>query len=175
MLQSERLTLRAVEPTDADFMYDVENDPAAWLYADTVAPLSRRIIRDYAMNYNADPYSDGQLRLIATLRESSTPVGIVDLYEISARHRRACIGIYILPDFRRRGLASEAIAAIGDYASEALGLHKVWARISHDNHASEKAFSSAGFRLEATLKDWLLTSDGPSDINIYSKTLNPKP
>ena len=49
MLASARLILRAVEPIDADFMFEVENDPLAWRYSDTVAPLSRRQLRDYAL------------------------------------------------------------------------------------------------------------------------------
>ena len=66
MLHSQRLHLRALEPSDADFMYEVENDAQAWRYSDTIAPLSRKILRDYALTYDADPFTAGQLRLIIT-------------------------------------------------------------------------------------------------------------
>lgn len=38
MSEKQRLNIRALEPGDADFMYEVENDSSAWRYSDTVAP-----------------------------------------------------------------------------------------------------------------------------------------
>ena len=90
MSEKQRLNIRALEPGDADFMYEVENDSSAWRYSDTVAPLSRRILRDYALNYDADPFSAGQIRLIVTEEGNNTPVGIVDLYETFAASS-ACV------------------------------------------------------------------------------------
>lgn len=112
MILTDRLALRALEPTDADFMYDVENDSESWRYSDTVAPLSRKMLRDYALDYDADPFRAGQLRLIITDRQNGVPVGIADLYDISQRHRRAFAGIYIRPDFRGNGYAEEAVDAL---------------------------------------------------------------
>lgn len=81
------LRLRALEPEDADMMYEAENDEAAWKYSDYLAPLSRELLHHYALTYDAEPFRSGQLRLI--IEKDETPIGILDLMDISARHLRA--------------------------------------------------------------------------------------
>ena len=56
------LRLRALEPEDAAIMLQWENDRDGWQYSDTVAPLSGHQVREYIANYDADPFSAGQLR-----------------------------------------------------------------------------------------------------------------
>ena len=172
MLHSHRLHLRALEPSDADFMYEVENDADAWRYSDTIAPLSRRILRDYALTYDADPFTAGQLRLIITEKETKTPVGIVDLYEVSQRHQRAYIGIYICKDFRGEGYADETIQLIEDYAHNTLHLHQLGSKVEEGHIKAEKLFLNRGYEIQGNLKDWLSSPDGKFvDMKIYAKKL----
>ena len=175
MLHSQRLHLRALEPSDADFMYEVENDAQAWRYSDTIAPLSRKILRDYALTYDADPFTAGQLRLIITEEGSKLPVGIIDLYEVSQRHQRAFIGIYICKDFRGKGYAEETINLIEDYAHNNLHLHQLGAKVEDGHTAAEKLFINRGYEMKGHLQDWLSTPDGNFvDMKIFTKNLKNK-
>lgn len=172
MLHSKRLHLRALEPSDADFMYEVENDAQAWRYSDTIAPLSRRILRDYALTYDADPFTAGQLRLIITQEGNNQPVGIVDLYEVSQRHQRAFIGIYICKEFRGKGYAAETIELIEDYAHNNLHLHQLGAKVEESHIPAEKLFVNRGYQLKGTLDDWLSTPDGKfASLKLFTKKL----
>lgn len=172
MLKSPRLHLRALEPADADFMYEVENDAEAWRYSDTIAPLSRKVLREYALTYDADPFSAGQLRLIITEKESQMPVGIIDLYDVSQRHLRAFIGIYICKEHRGKGYAEEALTLIEEYAHNTLHLHQLGAKIEEGHPKSEQLFTSRGYTLQGRLTEWLSTPDGNfSDMMIFSRTL----
>ena len=172
MLHSSRLHLRALEPDDADFMYEVENDAEAWRYSDTIAPLSRAILRDYALNYDADPFAAGQLRLIVTEEGIEKPVGIIDLYQISPRHRRAFIGIYICKEYRGKGYASEAFELIEDYARKTLQLHQLGAKIEDDHNAAKSIVEARGYELKGKLDEWLITPDGNfSPLLVYTKLL----
>lgn len=172
MLHSKRLHLRALEPSDADFMYEVENDAEAWRYSDTIAPLSRRILRDYALTYDADPFTAGQLRLIITEEGSCRPVGIVDLYEVSQRHLRAFIGIYICKEFRDKGYAEETLQLIEDYAHNNLHLHQLGAKVEDGYATAEALFSKRGYELKGMLDDWLSTPDGKYvGMKLYTKKL----
>lgn len=172
MLHSTRLHLRALEPSDADFMYEVENDAQAWRYSDTIAPLSRKILRDYALNYDADPFTAGQLRLIITEEGSNNPVGIVDLYEVSQRHQRAFIGIYICKDYRGKGYADETIQLIEEYAHNTLHLHQLGAKVEENHKTAENLFLNRDYKLQGNLEDWLSTPDGKFvGMKIFSKKL----
>lgn len=173
MLNSQRLILRAVEPSDVDMMYEVENDEWAWRYSDTIAPLSRNMLKEYAISYDANPFNSGQLRLIAIEKDSGNAVGIVDLYEISQRHSRAFIGIYIFKKYRNKGLAEETIRLIEKFARESMHLHQLAAKVENNHIKSENLFSKCGYEMKGCLNDWLSLPDGKfTSMKIYTKKLS---
>ena len=153
-----KIGLRAIEPEDADFMYEVESDPDAWKYSGYVAPLSRELLRQYALTYDADPFRCGQLRLI--IEADGVAIGIADLFEISARHLRAESGIYILPAHRRMGYGAEALRALTDYSAGRLGLHQLTATVSEMNIAARDCYLKAGFIQTGMRVDWVRTTSG---------------
>ncbi|MDE6444418.1 MAG: GNAT family N-acetyltransferase [Muribaculaceae bacterium] len=173
MLHSKRLHLRALEPSDADFLYEVENDHEAWRYSDTIAPLSRKVLREYALTYDADPFSAGQLRLIISEEGNNNLVGIVDLYDVSSRHLRAFIGIYICTDFRKKGYADETIRLVEEYAHNTLHLHQLGAKIDASHTQAVNLFRDLGYKLIGTFEEWLSTPDGHfTDMLIMTKKLS---
>lgn len=152
------LRLRAVEPEDADMMYAAESDVAAWSYSDYLAPLSREQLRQYALTYDADPLRSGQLRLI--IEADGHPAGILDLFDISPRHLRADTGIYILPDFRRKGIGVKALNLLKDYCRVRLGLHQLTASVAESNPEALRCYEKADFTQTGIRPDWLRTPDG---------------
>ncbi len=165
-----KLKLRALEPKDADMMYQAENDESAWFYSDYLAPLSHELLSQYALTYDADPFRSGQLRLIIDV--DGIPAGILDLFDISPRHLRADTGIYILPRYRGNGLATEALKAAKEYASTRLGLHQLTASISEQNPHALKSYKKAGFQITGTRPDWIRTPKGYQSINLLSSILS---
>ncbi len=147
-------------------MYEAENDEAAWEYSDYLAPLSKELLTHYALTYDADPFRSGQLRLI--IEYDSSPVGILDLFDISPRHLRADIGIYLLPQFRGKGWASKALESTKEYCRKRLGLHQLTASVAQSNHTAKFAFEKASFRQTGTRPDWLRTHNGYEDILLLS-------
>ncbi len=163
-----KVRLRAPEPSDTDTLYIWENDPELWPYGDNAAPLSRHALDTFIRNYNGDISADRQLRLIIT-DNSGTAVGAVDLYDYSARDRRAGVGIFIQKEFRRRGYAFQALAWLGVYCATHLGLHQLWAVVGADNKASRALFESAGFKTCGRLRSWLRQGRRFGDAVIYQR------
>ena len=137
------LRLRALEQRDRPCMHRWENDQSAWVYSDNIAPLSERQVADYIANYDADPFRAGQLRLVLS-DDDDAALGLLDLYDISAMHAHAFVGIYIDPDHRLQGLAQEGLKLLCDYAFRTLGLRTLCALVLPDNAASERLFASSG-------------------------------
>ena len=135
--------LRALEPEDTDMMFAAESDEAAWKYSDYLDPLSRELLRHYALTYDADPLRSGQLRLIIDINGS--PAGILDIFDISPRHLRADIGIYILPEFRGKGIATAALEEAKSYCRIRLGLHQLTATVANSNLFALNTFKKANF------------------------------
>ena len=101
LLSNDKITLRAMEPSDIDLIYKWENDTSLWTVSDTVAPYSREALMLYIANCANDIYANKQLRLMVTLTatgetvarwisSTSTPFTIVPNWVcISARNTRA--------------------------------------------------------------------------------------
>lgn len=160
MLSSALVFLRPLEANDLDFLYALENDPTVWGVSDTLAPVSRHVLRQYLDNAAADFFEVRQVRLVICATESGQAVGTLDVFGFEPLHQRAGVGITILAPYRRRGYAQAALALLLPYAQQVLRLHQVHCTVASSNEASVRLFEAAGFRRVGTRKEWLRTADG---------------
>lgn len=152
-----KVRLRAVEPEDVDFMLECEKDRASARWTDCRAPYSRHQIETYALSYDADPFSAGQLRMIAQTCETpeeEKSIGIIDLYDISEKDSRAFVGISIHPDYRREGYGLAALKELEVFNREKTGLNQLLAKISAKNPAALRLFRKSGYCTVALLPQW---------------------
>ena len=80
-LQGTSVYLRALEPEDLDFVYQIENDESIWEISSTQTPYSRFLVRQYLENAHQDIYEAKQLRLVICLNDTFEAVGLIDLFE----------------------------------------------------------------------------------------------
>lgn len=156
-LQNELIRLRMAEPRDVDFLYELENDPEVWRAGNTLVPYSKFQIEQYVLNSQHDLYTEKQLRLMIdrlSSGESPVTVGAVDLFDFDPFHRRAGIGIIILPEERNRGIAGEALGLMQRYCFEILSLHQIHCSITIGNQASIRLFTGKGFKQTGVRRDW---------------------
>lgn len=74
-------------------------------------------------------------------------VGNVGLFDIDQRHSSCELGVGILePGRRGRGLGTEAVTLVTDYAVRYLGMHNVKLSVLEFNIAGIRAYHKAGFR-----------------------------
>ena len=155
------LRLRKTEPADLPYLYQWENDAAAWTDGCNHNPISQQDLRNYLEQTTGDLYRDGQLRLIVDTAEDNDwlSVGCIDLFDLDPRNRRAAVGIYIAPPYRRQGYAREALSQLVQYAFSFLHLRLLYAFVATHNTASEHLFAAGGFEPSSILKDWTAESD----------------
>lgn len=172
MINDETIRLRPLEPEDLEYLYKWENNMDLWEVSDTVTPFSRFTLKQYIENCHLDIYTIKQLRLIIELLDSSTPVGMVDLYEFDPFHQRAGIGIMIHDkENRKLGYATSAIQLMIDYCFETLGLNQVYCSVPSGNTGSRKLFEKLGFSQTGYRKDWLRRGNEWEDV-VYFQLLN---
>jgi diamine N-acetyltransferase len=166
-LRNEICYLRAVDPEDIDFLYELENNPALWEVGNTVTPYSKFTLREYLENAHRDIYEVKQLRL-AICNSRDEIKGVVDLYDFNPFHKRAGVGIVISQEAdRAQGLATAGLRLMVDYAFQHLRLHQLYASVSEDNLASRKLFEKLRFRESGIKKDWIATMDSYKDVLLY--------
>lgn len=156
MLKGKKIKLRALESSDLDFLYQLENNTDIWEISGTLVPYSRRVLQDYLKNAHRDIYEVKQLRLaICDVQDSL--VGLIDLFDFDPKNRRAGLGIVIAnEEDRNKGYGSEAISILCDYAFKILDLRQIYANVGEENKSSIKLFKKLGFELGGIKKDWIL-------------------
>lgn len=154
-LSNEIVALRAVEPTDVDFLYKWENDAAVWRATATVAPFSKQLLWEYLKNYDADIYKTKELRLMIVERATGDTVGSIDLFNFDAMNSRVEVGVLVAEERQQCGIAGAAVQIAKRYAIEYLGVNQLYATVACDNEASKSLFASQGFQATATLSRWL--------------------
>ena len=164
---AECVKLRALEPEDLELVYQIENDPALWACSASSQPLSRYTIRQYLADQHNDIFIDGQLRQVVTLDDANA-VGIVDLTDFEPRHRRAEVGIVILADHHRQGIATAALHQLQQYAAERLRLRSLYAYVSVANEPAQRLFRSLGYQPCGQLQRWI---EGETTVTLFQLML----
>lgn len=89
--------------------------------------------------------------------------------DISAKHKKAEIGLWLLPDFWGKGIMSEVMPLICKYAFEELGIHRVEGFVESENRNCKNAMAKLDFQHEGTMKDCEMKNGKFITIDIYAK------
>ncbi len=151
-LITDRLILRRFLLDDAEFMLAIWNDPAFIRY------VGDRRIRTPEAAANAlregilkvyDDYGYGPMCVVA--KDGGARVGICGLFRREGLEGPD-LGFALLPQFRGKGLAGEAAAAVIEHTRDILGLVTLSAIVAPQNTASVGLLDRLGFSFEKKMK-----------------------
>jgi diamine N-acetyltransferase len=167
-LKGESIYLRALEPNDLEFLYEVENNESIWEVSNTQTPYSRFLIKQYLKNAHQDIYEAKQLRLAICKDQNFPALGLIDLFDFDPKNNRAGVGIMIQnKQDRNSGIGSEALGLLIRYAFRKLNLHQLYANINPENKPSVSLFTTFGFEEIGTKKQWNLVEGQYKDETLF--------
>ncbi|OIQ21005.1 MAG: GNAT family N-acetyltransferase [Flavobacterium sp. MedPE-SWcel] len=167
-LQGDSVYLRALEPDDLEFIYQIENDEKMWEVSNTITPYSRFLIRQYLDNAHQDIFEAKQLRLVICKNNTFKAVGLIDIFDFDPLNQRAGVGIVIKETAERSiGIGTEALGLLIDYAFKTLQLHQLYANINPTNVSSVALFTNFDFTCIGVKKDWNKRENQFFDEAIY--------
>jgi len=155
-LQGQGFHLRPLRSTDADGPW------VSWLNDQTVThymangtwPVTRE---DQQNHFQSSIGSRSSLVLAICLEGDGRHVGNIALNAIDFINRRCELGILIGDNQARgRGIGHRAMRLLCGHGFDRLNLHKIWARVEEGNVSAVKAFTRAGFEVEASLREEIL-------------------
>ncbi|WP_046745399.1 GNAT family N-acetyltransferase [Kordia zhangzhouensis] len=153
-LTGEKLDLRALEPEDLDFIYEIENNESIWEISATQTPYSRFLIMQYLENAHQDIYEAKQVRLVMVNKQKEK-IGLIDLFEFDPKNKRVGVGLLIQnPALRNKGYGKEALQLVCNYAFKYLDVHQIFANVGEDNTASITLFENMNFQKIGLKRDW---------------------
>lgn len=86
-------------------------------------------------------------------------------------HRHtATLGYWLGEDFWRRGIMTEAVAALTEFCFENFPLRRISAEVFANNPASARVLEKAAFVFEARLKNYVVKDGKLLDSLLYART-----
>ncbi|WP_257668730.1 GNAT family N-acetyltransferase [Parapedobacter tibetensis] len=162
---TNKIKLKIAEKSDSKRIFELRTNPevAKFINRDLNKNLSE--IETFIENINSD-FNNAMFFKIITLEENEI-VGTICLWKINRDNKYAEIGYELFPEFQNKGLMSNAIKAILDFANDELGLEYIEAYTHKENLNSQKLLNKFGFE----------KINGKSDIKnpnnvIFGKSIN---
>ncbi len=146
ILETDRLALRLMSTDDAEFMLQLLNDPSWLQFIGDRGVRTLDDARTYILNGPVEMYARlGFGFYIVELKDGQIPIGICGLVRREFLND-VDIGYALLPQYWAKGYAYEAASAVMAYGTGVLGLKRVVAITSSDNHNSARLLEKLGLR-----------------------------
>ena len=157
-LRDERIALRPLRPDDAGpWARAFAADPALGELAGEEHDPTEAELRERIVGRRAGQAAEGSaLDLAITEPPSDAFCGSVLLHHVDWDHRRAELGLFLVPAARGRGLGTRAVVLLTAYALGPLGLARVQALTFPDNAAMRTTWTRAGYAEEGVLRSYTL-------------------
>lgn len=157
--------LRALETSDLDWLYSIENNAEWWHLGISKEPWSKDVLSKYIHSQPGNLMRDGQLRLI--LEVEGLPLGALDVYDYDPIARKGGLGIVMNQEAQGKGLAKMAMGSFVQYLLQTIGLNMVYAVTPITNEASIALFESLQFKNSGTLRHWVLQKGQFQDAYLF--------
>lgn len=172
MFKGDKIYLRQLKNEDATTLVLWENDVTNWHLSDTEAPFSLVEIKNYISNAS-NIRENRQVRFMICLVDSDKPIGAIDLFNISFKHKRAGVGILIADkENYGKGYASEAILLCLKYGQEILEIDNYFCSIQSDNLESIGLFQKLLFEQVGIRKNWYIFNGEKFDELLFQRLMN---
>lgn len=152
VLETERLVLRQLQLKDAPQIYSYFSLDKVTEFYDletfTSEEQAIHLIDRLLLRYS----SGKQIRWGITLKGSDNIIGTCGFHAIERDHYKVEIGYELHPDYWRKGIMSEVINIVVDYAFSTMGINRVEAFYDPMNIASRRALEKNGFQYEGVLR-----------------------
>lgn len=164
----DRIKLRPLELSDADILYEWENDIEVWNTNGIYNPISKDHIKDFLLNSSSYLKDNNDITFAVESITDEDLIGYVQILDYDSINRRAFVGIFIQKEFRSSGYGTEALTCIVDYAFRRWNIRMLVAKILSNNEISKRLFEKCGFKYTASIPEWSWVDGDFVALNYYT-------
>lgn len=178
VITTERTILRVGDQSDIEselaFYRENEEHLGPWFPDSGRMHLNRATMEQYVPEFRKRALHDQGYRFQLCLKTDPRRYsGVVSLSRIQrGPEQTAILGYGIAKTLEGRGLMSEAVRAVVQFAFEDLDLHRIEASFAPTNERSAALLKACGFKIEGTLRGSLLINGQWCD-HVLTSRLNP--
>lgn len=163
-LQTDRLTLRRMKPSDAKDMYEYakRSDVTEYLLWEPHVCLEQT--QDY-LHFLQTRYRTGDFYDWAVIDKAQNKmIGTCGFANLDFPNNKAEIGYVLNPAFWGQGIAAEAVRVVMEFAFMELNVHRVEARYIAGNERSRRVMEKCGMKFEGIAKSSMYIKGQYRDI-----------
>jgi ribosomal-protein-alanine N-acetyltransferase len=174
-LETKKLTLRKMNSLDAKNLVLNGNEKEISLFTWYIPfPFTQKEALKIIEKQQESGKNDKEMyRWGIELKEEHKIIGIIDIYALDKKNKKAQIGYWIGKTYRRKGYTSEAVKEILSYSFNNLHLNKISAKTLSQNEASNHLLKKMGFRKVGLLKQDKIIDSEKHDSFLW-EILNPQ-
>ena len=163
-LVAAAFVLRPFRESDFDAALALGEDPAAARWVPRLPAIDGAGVTAF---FEESRLNGGLLHLVIAERTSNEYLG--EVMVAPGEHHVAELGCCVVPAARGRGVATEALRLLADWAFGALGLGRLQVFVATENTPALRLAESAGFRREGVLRSYWQNDEARLDVVVLSR------
>jgi len=166
------LTLRPSRESDIESIYQACQDPLISHF--TTVPANYTLEHAQSFVRELDPeglQSKREIRFIIESSQGASPglAGVISFHSLNFNNKVAEIGYWIAKEYRGKSIGTNAVKVLTNFGFETMGWNRIEAMIDHDNEASKKVVSRAGYEHEGLMRQRVIRANGDViDMDLYA-------
>ncbi len=166
------LTLRPSRESDIESIYQACQDPLISHF--TTVPANYTLEHAQSFVRQLDPeglQSKREIRFIIENNQGATPAlaGVISFHSPNFNNKVAEIGYWIAKEYRGKSIGTTAVKVLTNFGFETMGWNRIEAMIDHDNEASKKVVTRAGYEHEGLLRQRVIRANGDViDMDLFA-------
>ncbi|ARU60711.1 hypothetical protein CBW65_06135 [Tumebacillus avium] len=166
-LETERLVLRQVVPSDAEDLFVYLSDFEVMKYYGTEPFENIERVDQAIEKYDTMFREQRGLRLGIEWKESGKLIGNCGFYNWMPDQFNAEMVVVLRKEYWQQGIMTEALHRMISYGFEEMGLHRIQGMVEPGNIASRRLFEKVGFTQEGVLRDYTFVFGEFRDLMVY--------
>ena len=147
-LTTHRLLLRQLKHSDEQVIFQLRSDERVNQFLDRPPTQKPEEAGEFIAKIRSGIRRDEWVYWAISLKESSTLVGTICLWNFSLHGLTAEVGYELLPQYQKMGIMNEALTKVIEYAFQTLGLRVLEAFTHEENLGSLRLLEKHHFRHE---------------------------
>ena len=165
-LKNQEIELRELRTADSDQIARLINNKNVWDNLKDYVPFPYS--KEDALSFIQFCLNQKPLQHFG-IYHSGKVCGVISIVPQSDVHRLSGeLGYWIGESFWNKGIATQAVSMISEYAFEKLGLNRIYAKVFDPNVASMKVLEKCGYLLEGISKNAVIKNNRVLDEHRYA-------
>ncbi|MCS3532722.1 GNAT family N-acetyltransferase [Chryseobacterium sp. JUb7] len=152
-LETERLLLKDINESHVEDILRIRSNEVVNQFVKRNSPKNNYDALQFILTIKNRTQNNETFYWGISLKDHPNLIGTICLWKFSEDRKVAEVGYELLPDYHRKGIMSEALKAVVNFAFNELHLHEILAMTNTFNENSKGLLLKHDFILEESIKD----------------------